>query len=338
MKLKKLYILALTFCFCLPVVVVAQNFKYKFQSNDNAGSFAFKVQERWAKNVNIMSGGRILIDVLPTDSIVKHTEILNAVSSGLLDGQITSLEYFAGRDPAFGLIGNTVGAWSDPNDLLLFMEHGGGNELVSDLLKPYGLTSLGSYTTTVESFVSKVPLDGVADLKGLKLRAPEGLVNAVFAAAGADPVNLPGSEVFTSLDKGVIQAADYSAFSTNAQQGLNKIAPNPVYPGFHSLPLNNISINTNKYNKLPNDLKAILKESVIVYSRDLIATLQMKDLQAVAKAKLDPNITVHNWSPEERSKFRAIAKEEWKKYSEKSPNAEKVYNVITKYLKDQGML
>ncbi|MFA0544574.1 TRAP transporter substrate-binding protein DctP, partial [Vibrio sp. 10N.222.52.B7] len=82
----------------------------------------------------------------------------------------------------------------------------------------------GASTTGVESFISKKPIDGVADLKGLKLRAPEGLVQQVFAAAGATPVNLPGSEVFTGLSKGVIDAADYTVFSTNQKAGMNDIA------------------------------------------------------------------------------------------------------------------
>ena len=323
---------------CASFTQAAENFKLKFQSSDNAGSENFIVQQKWANDLKIMSNGQLLVEMLPVGTIVKHTETLDAIGNGVIDGHITALGYFAGKDPAFGLLGNTVGAWNDTNELLLFMEHGGGNELVSSLMSPYGVTSLGASSTGLEAFVSKVPLDGVADLKGLKLRAPEGLVQAVFAAAGASPVNLPGSEVFTSLDKGVIQAADYTVYSTNAQQGLNKIAPHPVYPGFHSLPLINVAMNTKTYNKLPDNLKEILRVSVIAFSRDITSKLKMKDLIAVAKDKANPNITIHNWSAEERSKFRTIAQSEWKKYSKKSPNAQKVYKVLINYFKSNGML
>jgi len=68
-----------------------------------------------------------------------------------------------------------------------------------------------------------VPLDGVDDLKGLKMRAPEGPIANVFAAFGAAPVNLPSSEVYTSIDKGVVDAADYSVFSVNQAQGRTNI-------------------------------------------------------------------------------------------------------------------
>lgn len=316
----------------------ADSFKYKFQSSHNSSEEGFIAQQDWAKHVKELTNGRISIKMLPVGAVVKYSETLSAISAGVIDGHVTALGYFAGTDPAFGLIGNTVGAWGDTNELLMFMEHGGGNELVGELLAPYGVTSLGSASTGVEAFVSKVPLDGVADLKGLKLRAPEGLVQSVFAAAGASPVNLPGSEVFTSLDKGVIQAADYTVFSINDQQGLHKIATHPVYPGFHSVPLINISMNSKEYNKLPADLKAILRMSVVDYSRDITSRLKLKDLEAVAKVKANPNITIHDWSSAERNKFRTIAQGEWNKYAKKSPNTQKVYKVLVAYLNKNGML
>lgn len=74
------------------------------------------------------------------------------------------------------------------------MKDGGGSELMRELLGEYGLYFIGGVSGGLESFVSRVPIDTIEDLKGVKLRAPEGLVQEVFAAAGASPVNLPSSE------------------------------------------------------------------------------------------------------------------------------------------------
>ena len=315
-----------------------KSYNLKFQSSDNAGNPNYVIQQEWAERVKVMTAGRIVIEMLPVGSIVKHTETLDAISVGVLDGHVTATGYFSGKDPAFGLLGNTVGAWSDPNDMLLFIEHGGGSQLYEELLSPYGVQFIGASATGLEAFVSKVPLNGVADLKGLKMRAPEGLVQAVFAAAGASPVNLPGSEVYTSLDKGVIDAADYTVFSTNQQQGMNKIAPHPVYPGFHSLPVIDVSMNKKKWDSMPADLQAILRVSVRDFSRQITSILKIKDQAAVAEARASGTITIHDWSAEERAKFRAIARNQWKVYAKKSPNAQKVYDVLTKYLKDNGLL
>ncbi|ENF8749272.1 TRAP transporter substrate-binding protein [Vibrio fluvialis] len=317
---------------------MAADFKLKIQSSDPSGDRNFQIQQNWADRVEKMSGGRIDIDLLPVGAVVKHTETLSAIKMGILDGHVTATEFFSGQDPAFGLLGNMVGAWSDTTQLLQYMNYGGGNELLTELYKPYGVHFIGASTTGVESLVSKKPLDGVADLKGLKLRAPEGLVQQVFAAAGATPVNLPGSEVFTGLSKGVIDAADYTVFSTNQKAGMNDIAVHPVQPGFHSLPLIDISISQKKWDKMPADLQQILETSVRDFSYDITTQLKIADQAAVKEASANPKITIHNWSDEERKKFREIARSQWKVFAERSPNAQKVYDSVTQFLENNDLL
>ena len=215
---------------------------------------------------------------------------------------------------------------------------GGGKELLNEIENPYGLQFIGATTPGLEAFVSAKPLDGVDDLKGLKMRAPEGLVQEVFAAAGAAPVNLPGSEVFTSLDKNVIDAADYSVFSTNQAQGLNDVAPHPVYPGFHSLPLVEISMNKAKWDELPEDLQQVMTQSVADFAQRQIKALAEADEKAVAAAKEGGKIMIHDWSDEERAKFRKIAMGEWEKVASQSPAAQKVYDTLTAYLNEKGLV
>ena len=318
--------------------VFAAEFNLKFQSSDNAGNANYVLMQDWATSIDKLTAGKVSIEMLPAGSIVKHTETLESVGLGILDGHITATGYFSGKDPAFGLLGNTVGAWGDPAQMLDFINNGGGRELYEELLTPYGVQFLGATATGLEAFVSKIPLNGVADLKGLKLRAPEGLVQAVFAAAGATPVNLPGAEVYTSLDKGLIDAADYTVFSTNQQQGLHKIAKHPVYPGFHSMPVIEVSMTQKTWNKIPAATQAIILSSVKDFAINMITTLKNNDIKAVAEARAAGDITIHDWSKEERNKFRKIAQGQWEIFAKKSPNAQKVFDVLSKYLADKGML
>ena len=317
---------------------VAAEFEFKFQSSDPSGNPNFELQQGWAKSLAERTGGRVMVELLPVGSVVEHSETQDAIAAGILDGHITDTSYFTGKDAAFGLVANPVGAWSDPEQMFDFMENGGGKQQMNELLEPYGLHFIGATTPGLEAFVSKVPIDSVADLKGVKMRAPEGLVQQVFAAAGAAPVNLPGSEVFTALDKGVIEAADYTVFSTNQAQGLNDIAPHPIYPGFHSMPLVEISMNKAKWDALPDDIKSAFEETVHDFSRHQVAVLAERDQAAVAAAKAGGKITVHNWSADERAKFRTIATGEWKKVAERSANAQKVYDTLTRYLKEKGLV
>ena len=316
----------------------AQDMTLRFQSSDPAGNPNFLLQQEWAASVLEKTGGTIAVNLLPVESIVAHNETQDAIAAGILDGHVTDTSYFSGKDPAFGLIANPVGAYSDPQEMFDFMYEGGGKELMNELVEPYGLHFIGATTPGLEAFVSKVPLDGVDDLKGLKMRAPEGLVQQVFAAAGAAPVNLPGSEVFTSLDKGVIDAADYTVFSTNQAQGMHDVATHPVYPGFHSMPLVEISMNKAKWDSLSADQQAALEASVQEFAQLQVQALRDADQAAVEAAKAGGTITVHDWPAEERAKFRQIAQGEWQKVAERSENAQKVYDALTSYLTAAGLM
>ena len=90
--------------------VFAAQFNLKFQSSDNAGNANYVLMQDWAKGLDKLTHGVVSIEMLPVNSIVKHTETLEAVGSGILDGHVTATGYFSGKDPAFGLLGNTVGA------------------------------------------------------------------------------------------------------------------------------------------------------------------------------------------------------------------------------------
>lgn len=90
----------------------AQDFTLKFQSSDPAGNANFILQQEWTKMVADKTGGAVEVELLPVGSVVSHTETQDAVAAGILSGHITDTSYFAGKEPAFGLIANPVGARS----------------------------------------------------------------------------------------------------------------------------------------------------------------------------------------------------------------------------------
>jgi TRAP-type mannitol/chloroaromatic compound transport system substrate-binding protein len=316
----------------------AAQYEWTFQTSETAGEPTFKYKQDWATNVAAMSGGRIKIEILPTGAVVPHNQTLDAVGSGILQGHMTDPSYFSGINPAFSMLGNLVGAWGNPLEFLEYMKVGGGEALYNELVEPYGLHLIGAAATGLESLPSKKPLRTVADMKGLKIRAPEGMVYDIFAKAGAAPVNLPGSEVYTALEKGVIDAADYTVFATNQAQGLHKFANNPSYPGFHSLPMVDVSINKKIWDGLPEDLKAILVTATDKLAYDLVFKLKKLDIAAVEEAKKDPNIHLIDMSQEERKKFRQIAQQEWAVWAKKNALCGKVFESVTKFMGDRNML
>ncbi|ETX16034.1 C4-dicarboxylate ABC transporter substrate-binding protein [Roseivivax halodurans JCM 10272] len=314
------------------------SYDLRFQSSDTSGSEAFKVQQRFAENLSEASDGRINIEVLPVGSIVEYNETLDAVGAGILDGHITDSSYFTGKDPAFALIGNPVGAYSSAEELRAFFDDGGGTDLYNEIIEPYGVHFIGPAAQTPESVPSKVAITSVEDLKGVKMRAPEGMVQSAFADAGASPVNLPQSEIFTSLDKGVISAADATTLATNHSMGLHDVAKNPIYPGFHSLPLNEVSITLATWESMSEEDRQLVTEAVRGYADDLAATMRERDEAVAEELRNSDDVTLHSWSEDEKRKFRQIAQDQWEAYADRSENARKVYEALTSYLTSQDLL
>ncbi|GGL78432.1 lactate-binding periplasmic protein [Wenxinia marina] len=319
-------------------VAAQDSMELQFQSSDNSGTAAFEIQQEWAARVGEMSEGRITVEMLPVGSIVEYNETLDAVGAGILDGHITDSSYFTGKDAAFALIGNPVGAYSSPEELRAFFNEGGGTELYNEILEPYGVHFIGPAAQPAEAIPSTVPIDSVADLQGVKMRAPEGMVQSVFAAAGAAPVNLPQSEVFTSLDKGVIAAADATTLATNHSMGLHDVALHPIWPGFHSLPLNEVSINADTWESLSEEDQQMLTESVAWYAETLAERIGQRDEEVAEELRATEGVTIHTWSEEAKREFRQIAQEQWAPFAERSENAQRVYDALTAHLSAEGLL
>ncbi|WP_048307256.1 TRAP transporter substrate-binding protein [Halomonas sp. PR-M31] len=316
----------------------AAEYEWTFQTSETSGEPQFEIKKAWADEVEEKSDGRIQIEILPVNAVVQANQTLQAVKSGILQGHLTDPSYFTGQNPAFGMLGNLVGAWGDPEEFLDYMRNAGGEELYNELVEPYGLHLIGAAATGLEALPSKRPIRTVDDLKGLKLRAPEGMVYNIFEKAGATPVNLPGSEVYTALEKGVIDAADYTVFATNYQQGLYEFAPYPSYPGFHSLPMVAVSLNKDIWDSLPDDLKSMLESTVVDMGDEMVAKLKELDQKAVEEVRQNPDIEIIDLPDEERAKFRNIAEEEWAAWAEKNDMTRKVYDSVTAYLKENDLM
>jgi len=310
---------------------------WTFQAATSAGDIAFKIMEEFTDRVALLTGGRLAIELHPVGAVVQYDQTLEAVGAGLLDGHVTATVYFSGKDPAFALLGVLIVAYDHPNQMLMFLRYGGGNELLRELLEPYGLYFIGGANTGKEAFVSKIPIRGVADFKGVKLRAPEGMAQDIFQAMGAAPVNLPSAEVFTAVERGVVDAADWATFSMNHQLGFHNIARYPIFPGIHSMPVIEVSVNIDKWRALPPDIQAILTVAVRDFARDMIQRLELRDLDDVAAARAQ-GVDVIDWPASERQKIRDLAVGIWRDWSRRSPMAARAYQAQTEFLAKIGLI
>lgn len=316
----------------------AAEYEWKFQASETAGEPSFKIKQEWAEKIGVMTNGQVEIEVMPINSVVGPTETLQAVSTGILQGHMTDPSYFSGQNPAFGMLGNLVGAWSDPYDFLEYMKQGGGEELYNELSEPYGTHLISAATFPLESIPSTVPIESIEDFQGLKIRAPQGMVYNIFERIGATPVNLPGSEVYTALEKGVIDAADSTVLSNNDAMGIHDFAPYPLYPGFHSMPMIAVSINKDIWDGLSESLQLTLETAFDAMAYDLIASLQEQDIETLRELKADPDVHPFDLPAEERKQFRQAAEKEWKEWAGRNEMTQKVYESATSFLKSRDLL
>ncbi|MGF1595012.1 MAG: TRAP transporter substrate-binding protein [Kiloniellaceae bacterium] len=313
----------------------------KVQTSSTASHFTLAfLNEKWVPKLKEMTGGSLEIELLPIGAVVPHRETPEAVSMGILDGDLTSINYFAGRDPAFALMGDLIAGYDSADQIQAYCALGGGKEMLQALFDKFqpGVKVVGCGAYAREAFVSKVPIRGVADFKGVKVRSPEGLAAEIFKRAGASPVSLPGSEVYTSLEKGVIDAADNSAYANNDANGLHKVAKYPIFPGIHSTPILQFTISQDTWDKLTPAEQAALETWYLAAYNDMRRIVDMEDRALVARDKAAGSVTVIDWPQEERDKFREIAVGAWKDFAAASESAQEVYNSHIEFMKQLGLL
>jgi TRAP-type C4-dicarboxylate transport system substrate-binding protein len=310
----------------------------QFQAAWGSGSTMVPMLIEWAGDVSTMTNNRIEIDILPSNAVFAPKDAVESVGVGVIPGFISSLEYFAGKDPAFGLIGNMVTAFDHPSTADKFYHEYDGLKIVNKLAHKHNIHIVGPMYGGAEAFVSSVPIRGVADFKGVKLRAPAGMAHELFTALGAAPVNLPGSEVYTSLEHGVIDAADFASLSMNDGFGMHKFAKYPIYPGIHAMATNVVAMNKDKWDSLPIDLQKTLEYAVRVLAIQMWNKIDTMDMEVAKKLAADKSVEVVDWPESERTKLRGIAQGIWKKAASKNAISKEYYDAAVAYLKAEGKL
>lgn len=323
------------------LVVHAQT-TLQVQTSTQSGDFQYQyIDQNWGPKVSEMTNGEVAINFAPIGSIVDRNDTPDAIAAGAIEGDLTSIAYFSGRNPAFAILGDLIAGYDSPAQVQQFCKEGGGEQALQtlwDQVLPDSLVVIGCGPVSKEALVAKVPIRGVADLEGLKIRSPSGLAAAVFEAAGAVPASIPFGDVFTSLEKGVIDAADASAYVNNDSSGLNQIAPFPLYPGIHSMAVHQFTVSKSTWDSLSPEAQAGLKDWFYTAYADVLQTLDAKDKELVERDIADPNIEVIDWSQEDRDAFRAIAQDVWKETAAKTPEAQAALDAHFAFMKDIGLI
>lgn len=312
----------------------AQQHKWKVQGLYGPNTVIHKEFEKFAQRVKDATRNTVQIETLPVGTIVSAADAADAVKSGLLDGAVGTMAYQGGKEPAAAFWDLTAG-YDNPLHLIMWYRQGGGNEIMNKIAARWDAVFLGPVILGLESIPSKKPIRSIADFKGVKMRSPDGIPAEIFAKLGAAVSVMPGTEVYTALDTGKIEATDWGTLSVNDEAGYNRIAPYAIYPGIHSMNSVDFLIRKTRWNALTNEQRAAITAAVEEWSLSTWMSQELEDRKASAKRNPDTLVT---WGEKEKGELRAVARSVWESWSTKSPLAKEIYDSQVAFLKSLGKL
>jgi TRAP-type mannitol/chloroaromatic compound transport system substrate-binding protein len=226
----------------------------------------------YAKKVNDMTGGDLKIEVLPAGAVVPAFGLLDAVSKGTLDGGHGVLVYHYGKQTALALWGSGPGYAMDANMLLAWHKYGGGKELLAKLYASIGANVVsfpyGPMPTQPLGWFKK-PMSKVDDFQGLKFRTV-GISIDVFTGLGAAVNALPGGEIVSAMDRGLLDAAEFNNATSDRMLGFTDVSKICMLQSYHqNAEQFEIMFNKTKYDALPDKMKAIISNAVEAASQDM---------------------------------------------------------------------
>ncbi len=256
-----------------PTVVKAQGvITMRWQSTWPSKDIFHEYALDFAKKVNDMTGGDLKIEVLPAGAVVPAFGLIDAVSKGTLDGGHGVLVYHYGKQNALALWGSGPGYAMDANMLLAWHKYGGGKELLAKLYASLGLNVVSfpygpMYTQPLGWY--KKPITKPEDFQGLKFRTV-GLSIDVFQAMGAAVNALPGGEIVSAMDRGLIEAAEFNNATSDRILGFADVSKICMLQSYHqNAEQLEITFNKTKYDSLPDKMKAIIANGVEAASQDM---------------------------------------------------------------------
>ncbi|MCE8009034.1 TRAP transporter substrate-binding protein DctP [Aestuariivita sp.] len=313
----------------------AETFKMQTFLGTNASTT--KAFEEMAAQLAEDTGGAIQIEVLPGRAVVGAAETIEAIQNGLLDGQYTAPSYFAGKDPAMGVLGDTLAAYPDSATRDRWFTEGGGLELARALYSTYDLHLICPIYWPSEQIPSKVEINGVADLEGLKMRAPGGLASDLLSRAGASLVTMGVGESVTAMETGVLDATDLANVALNVALGMHNQAKYSVLAR-HSMAVTEMSVSKAKWDSLSAENQAKFEAACTALSKGLKTTLSAEDAAAEATAKSEMGVTFVAFGEEDAATFRAMTAEVWADWGAKSGDAQAIVDSHKAFLSSIGLM
>lgn len=246
---------------CLFVQTAAADKVYRWRYNSlwPVGLALFQGDKYFVETVNQLSNGRLQIRLHPAGQLLPAYQNLDAVQKGTVEMAGDFGPYWAGKNTAFDLLGtNPMGmTWID---YMLWIYHGGGQEIYDELYGRYGAKWILQNFTPIEAgFRTHIPIETLEDFKGLKLRMGSLFGQRILRELGASPILLDSSEIYEAVARKVVDGAEFSIAAVDWTVGFQKITKYWCAPAWYQTAIVlGVIVNEKAWDELPDDLKEIV--------------------------------------------------------------------------------
>jgi TRAP-type mannitol/chloroaromatic compound transport system substrate-binding protein len=234
-----------------------------------------------ADRVEAMTDGRFQIRPYQAGDLVPAFEVLSSVQSGTVQMGHSASYYFIGQNPAlafdacvpFGLTARQYNGW---------IYDGGGLELMRELFADFNIINFpGGNTGMQMGGWFNVPINGLSDMQGLRMRIP-GLGGDVMSEMGVNAQVLSGGEIYPSLERGAIDAAEWVGPYDDRKLGFHEIAEYYYYPGWWEPgPALTFYVNRDRWDELPTTYQEALRSAAAEANVRMLAQYDHKNPQAL---------------------------------------------------------
>ena len=290
--------------------------------------------ERLAEKLRQMSNGRLDIKVYGSGELVGAFEVFDAVSQGAAEMGHGAAYYWVGKAAVAPMFA-TVPFGMNAQEMNSWLHYGGGMELWRELYGRINLVPFAAGNSGVQmaGWCNK-EIRSLKDIKGLKMRIP-GFGGEVLQRAGGIPVSLPGSEVYTALQTGVIDATEWVGPYNDLAFALHTVAKYYYYPGWHEPgPTLELILNREAYESLPRDLQVMIEVASRAINDDMLSEFTARNNASLETLITEHGVELRPLPSDVVQKFRSLAQEVVKEAAKEDELSQRIYLSYMSFLED----
>lgn len=293
-----------------------------------------KIDQHWAELVNQLAGDELQINFRAGGTLMPGTEVFDATETGSIEAAGDWPGYWAGLNPAFSPLATTTSLFNAV-DYINWIQQWGGRELYEEIYGQYDMMYLPYAALNNESgFMGRTPIESIADLDGKRLRLSGRDQGRVLEELGGSQVTLAGGEVYQAIERGVIDAGEFSTPGVDYNAGFAEVADYWATPGWHqSASVFGVMINMDAWEALSEETQQKLRIAADATMAWSLAWSERESTDATQKF-IDAGITINQFSDEDLERIQEITNEVIVRGACENTDHAKVYHSMVTYLED----